>query len=97
MDAMRQYTEMVTRFKDLNVCVIYSNYENAPVSYDAPEPLRMIKQEQHLLLLDDLDMLKVFDVTYEEIKANRKKLQLGDAYYIKDSTVTKIKVVHHNK
>ena len=86
---------MVTRFKDLNVCVIYSNYENAAVSYDAPEPLRMIKQEQHLLLLDDLDMLKVFDVPYEEIKANRKKLQLGDAYYIKDSTVTKLKVVHH--
>lgn len=95
MDAMRQYTEMVTRFKDLNICVIYSNYENAPVSYDAPEPLRMIKQEQHVLLLNDLDMLKVFDVPYEEIKANRKKLQLGDAYYIKDSTVTKLKVVHH--
>ncbi len=95
MDAMRQYTEMVTRFKNLNICVIYSNYENAAVSYDAPEPLRMIKQEQHLLLLDDLDMLKVFDVPYEEIKANRKKLQLGDAYYIKDSTVTKLKVVHH--
>lgn len=95
MDAMRQYTEMVTKFKNLNICVIYSNYENAPVSYDAPEPLRMIKQEQHLLLLDDLDMLKVFDVPYEEIKANRKKLQLGDAYYIKDNAVTKLKVVHH--
>lgn len=96
MDAMRQYTEMVTRFKDLNICVIYSNYENASVSYDAPEPLRMIKQEQHLLLLDDLDALKVFDVPYEEIRANKKKLQLGDAYYIKDNSVTKLKVVHHN-
>lgn len=95
MDAMNQYTEMVTRFRNLNVCVIYSNYENASVSYDAPEPLRMIKQEQHLLLLDDLDTLKVFDVPYEEIKANRKKLQLGDAYYIKDNAVTKLKVVHH--
>lgn len=97
MDAMRQYSEMMTRLKHLNICVIYSNYENTVVSYDAPEPLRMIKQEQHLLLFEDLDLLKVFDVAYDEIKANRKKLQLGDAYYINDNMVTKVKVVHHTQ
>lgn len=93
MDVMRQYSEIVTRFKALNVCIIFANYDNASVSYDAPEPLKMIKQEQHLLLFDDLDNLKVFDVPYEELKANKKKLQLGDAYYIRDNSVTKVKLV----
>lgn len=92
MDVMRQYTEIVTRYRALNVCVIYANFDNAGVSYDAPEPLRMIKQAQHLLLFDDLDNLKVFDVPYEELKANKKRLQLGDAYYIEDNAVTKIKL-----
>ena len=63
------------------------------VSYDAPEPIRMIKQEQHIICFDDLDNLKVFDVPYEELKANKKRLQLGDAYYIKDNAVTKVKLV----
>lgn len=93
MDVMNQYTEIVTRFKALNVCVIFANYINASVPYDAPEPFRMIKQEQHLLCFDDLDTLKVFDVPYEELKANKKRLQLGDAYYIKDNSVTKVKLV----
>lgn len=93
MDVMNQYRDIVTRFQALNVCVIYANYGNCAVPYDAPEPLRMIKQEQHLLLFDDLDSLKVFDVPYEEMKANKKKLQMGDAYYIRDNAVTRIKLV----
>lgn len=92
MDAMNQYTEMITRYKNLNVGVIFANYENVNVSYDAPEPLRNIKQERHLLYFDDLDNLKVFDVAYEDIKANKKKLQSGDAYYIKDNSVIKLKL-----
>lgn len=93
MDAMNQYTNMVSRYKALNICVIYANYDNASVSYDAPEPLRMVKQEQHLSYFDDLDNLKVFDVPYEELRANKKKLQLGDAYYINDNSVTKVKLI----
>ncbi|MCR5144635.1 MAG: type VII secretion protein EssC [Lachnospiraceae bacterium] len=92
MDAMNHYTDMITRYKNLKVGVIFINYENANISYDAPEPLRKIKQERHLLYFDDLDNLKVFDIAYEDIKSNKKKLQLGDAYYIKDNSVTKLKL-----
>lgn len=69
--------------------MIFTNYENVNVSYDAPEPIRNIKQERHLLYFDDLDNLKVFDVAYEDMKANKKRLQLNDAYYIKDNSVVK--------
>lgn len=92
MDAMNQYTDMITRYKNLNVGVIFTNYENVNVSYDAPEPIRNIKQERHLLYFDDLDNLKVFDVSYEDMKANKKRLQTDDAYYIKDNSVIKLKL-----
>ena len=55
----------------------------------------MIKQEKHLLCFDDLSNLKVFDVDYENLRANKKKLQLGDAYYINDNEVTKLKMLKH--
>lgn len=96
MDAMNQYTDMISRYKNLKVGVIFTNYENVNVSYDAPEPIRNIKQERHLLYFDDLDNLKVFDVAYEDMKANKKRLQLNDAYYIKDNSVVKVKLTSTN-
>lgn len=92
-DTLEKFKEIVTRFKGMNVAIIFSNYQNAVVSYDAPEPLRMIKQDQHLIFFEDLPNLKPFDVPYEELKANKKKLEMGDGYYILDGSVTKLKLV----
>ena len=92
-DLMDQFNEMISRYKGMNFAVIFSNYQNASLSYDAPEPLQVIKQERHVIFFDDLDNLKIFDVPYEEIKANRRRLETGDAYYIQDNMVTKLKMV----
>ena len=91
-DAMSQYNDMVSRYKSMGVCVIFANYDNASVSYDAPEPLRLIKQEQHLFFFGDLDTLKPFDPPYEALRDNKKKLTAGDAYYIRGNDVTKLKM-----
>lgn len=93
MDVMSQYSDIMGRFKDFNVCIIYANYENTVLSFDAPEPLRMVKMAQHIILFDDLEELKVFEAPYEELKSNKKKLMQGDAYYIKDISVTKLKLI----
>lgn len=92
-DAMNLYTEITTRYKSLGVCIIFANYENTSVSYDAPEPLRQVKQEQHLFFYGDLDTLKPFDAPYEAIRENRKKLGNGDAYYIRGNDVIKLKMI----
>ena len=92
-DLLNLYKDIVSKYKALNICIIYANYHNSPVSYDAPEPIRMVKGERHLVYFDDLNNIKVFDVNYEDVKANRKKLQMGDAYYINDNVVTKLKLV----
>lgn len=92
-ELMEQFNEMISRYKGMNFAVLFTGYPNASLSYDAPEPLRIIKQEQHLIFFEALDNLKVFDVSYSDIKANRRRLESGDAYYIKDNTVTKLKMV----
>ncbi len=88
-----QFNDMILRFKGMNIAFIFTNYQNVSLSYDAPEPLRIIKQEQHIIFFENLDNLKPFEVPYEELKANRKHLETGDAYYIQDNMVTKLKVV----
>lgn len=92
-DVMNQYTEITSRYKSMGVCIIYANFENVSMSYDAPEPLRLVKQDQHIFFLGDLDTLKPFDPPYEAIRENKKKLAAGDAYYIRGNDVTKLKMV----
>lgn len=92
-DLMEQFNEMISRYKGLNFAVIFTNYQNTSLSYDAPEPLQIIKQNQHLIFFQNLDELKVFEAPYEEIKANRRHLEVGDAYYIQDNMFTKLKLV----
>ena len=96
-ELMEQFSEMVSRYRGMNIVILFTNYQNVSLSYDAPEPLRIIKERQHILFFEDLDNLKPFDVPYEEIRANRKRLETGDAYYIQDNMVTKLKVVKAEK
>lgn len=93
MEISDMFNDIITRYKNLGVCIIFSNYPNSSISYDAPDAIRSIKQNQHIICLDELQNLKCFDPPYEAIRMNRKPLSLGDGYYINDNEVTKIKLV----
>lgn len=93
MEISDMFNDIITRYKNLGVCIILSNYPNSSVSYDAPDAIRTIKQNQHIICLEELQNLKCFDPPYEAIRTNRKPLSLGDGYYINDNEVTKIKLV----
>lgn len=92
-----KFEEIVTKFRNLNIMIIFSNVKNNMLSYDAPLPLLKIKEWRQLLLFDDLENLKVFDVPYEELKNNRKRIREDDAYYIQDNYFEKVKMVTTNE
>lgn len=92
-DTLEKFKDLVGRFKGMNIAVIFANYPNGTISYDAPEPIRLIKQEQHIIFYEDLSNLKALDVPYEEIRNNKKKLETGDGYYILENSVVKLKLV----
>ena len=86
------FNDIVTRYKDLGVCIVFSNYPNTSISFDAPEPIKLIRQKQHIICLEDFSNLKCFDPSYEALRTNKKPISLGDGYYINDNDVTKIKI-----
>lgn len=88
-----KFEEMMGMLSDMNIAIIFSNYQNTNYSYDSPKPLKMIKDNQHIIFFDEIDTLKPFDVPYEAIRENRKKLSKGDAYYINDNMVAKLKLI----
>jgi S-DNA-T family DNA segregation ATPase FtsK/SpoIIIE len=87
------FNEMMTRYVNMGVCIIFANYPNSPVSYDAPDPIRMVRQNQHVICLEDLQNMKCFDPPYEAIRDNKKPVSLGDGYYINNNDVVKLKIV----
>ncbi len=93
MDLTDKFNDIISRYKNLNVAVIFSNYQNTSISYDAPDIIRTIKQDRKALCIDDLQNIKPFDVPYEAIRENKKIISVGDGYVLDDNEVTKIKIV----
>ena len=93
MDLQYAFEQIVSKYRDLKAAIIFSNYKNADVPYDAPIPLLRIRDDRHVLYWEDLEHLKVFDVNLEEIRNNKRKMEKGDAFYISGDELTKLKLV----
>lgn len=93
MGSSNKFNEILNRFKDMGVCIIFANYPNASVSYDAPDAIRIIRQKQHVICLDDLSNLKCIDPPYDAIRQYKKPISVGDGYYINGNDVVKLKLI----
>lgn len=88
-----KFNEIITRYKDMGVCIIFATYPNASISYDAPDAIRLIKQKQHVICLDDLSNLKCIDPPYDFIRKYKKPVSVGDGYYVNGNDVVKLKLL----
>lgn len=93
MGTSNKFNEILSRFKDMGVCIIFANYPNTSISYDAPDAIRTIRQKQHVICLDDLSNLKCIDPPYDAIRQYKKAISLGDGYYINGNDVIKLKLI----
>ncbi len=93
MGVLNKFNELLTRYKDMGICIIFSNYPNSSISYDAPDALRTIRQRQHVICLDDLSNLKCIDPPYDAIRQYKKPISVGDGYYINGNDVVKLKLI----
>lgn len=90
------FTEIMTRYKEMGVCILFANYPNSNINYDSPEPLRMVKQNQMFICLDDLQNIKCFDPPYDAIRQYKKQIVVGDGYFVNGNDVVKLKIVSAN-
>lgn len=85
------FKNIVGKYKMLNVFVILGGIPNAQVVYGAPEIYKMVKESRNILFFDDLENCKLVDVSLSIIRQNRKKVEVGDAFYILGNDCYKIK------
>lgn len=92
-EALDAYKNITSRYKDMNVCILVSNYENINISYSAPEVIKNIRDAKHFLYFDDIANMKIFDMPLAVIRKYKKPIELGDCYYIKENECVKLKTV----
>lgn len=84
-------------YRQLKVCFIFANVENVQASYNAPELLKMIKEYKNLFIFDDLANLKFVEVPVPYLKQYKKLIELGDAYFMSDKGVQKLKIINRKE
>ena len=93
MNLMDTYKNIITRYKNMNVCVLIGGYENTNISYAAPDLVKMLRDARHFMYFDDIANMKIIDFPLAVMREFKKSIDTGDAYYIKDNDCYKIKIV----
>ena len=91
MNLMNSYKNIITRYKNMNVCVLFGDYENTNISYASPELVKNIRDARHFLYFDDIANLKILDLPLAVMRQFKKPIDTGDCFYIKDNDCIKIK------
>lgn len=88
---LSHYKELIDKYKNLKICILITNIENASISYSSPEPYRMLKERRSFLVFEDLANIKLFDIPLPVIRKFKNKLKPGEAYYAHESEIVKIR------
>ena len=87
------YKEIQAKGKDARLLILYTDLENASVPFNAPEPLKQLKDRRQLLLFEELNQIKVVDIPLLQQKSNKKPLETGDAFWLRGSEVIRLRVL----
>lgn len=88
------YKRILKTYKNMKALFVFSDIENLPIAYGAPEMLKLVKELNYLYVMEDLANLKLVDVNAGTIRQYKKEIELGDAYVITEKGISKQKIVH---
>lgn len=92
--AQKEYKELIGKLKLMKVCFIYVDIPNASIGYNAPDIMKSIKESKNLFYFDNLQNLKIVDVSAVTLRKYKKKIGTGDAYWLTGNEVNKVKIVN---
>jgi len=92
-EVIELYKKIISKARTFKIGFIFDNLDNTPISYNSPDILKLMKENKNALIFDNLTNQKVYEIPLNISKLYKKEISAGDAYYIKDNDVLKIKTV----
>ncbi len=93
-ELLELFKKLVGKAGSFKLGFIIYHPDNAPISYGSPEVLKMLKENKNALIFDNLSNQKIFEIPIAVSKQYKKEISAGDAYYLKENDIFKIKTVH---
>ena len=87
--SMQMHEILATKLKGCKVSIMHSNIANVPISFKASSFTRLIVESCNMIGFETLKNLKIFNISSSK---SAKKMEDGDAYYIKNGVVKRIRV-----
>lgn len=94
--AMVSMKNILTKYKDMKVFTLFTNIENAGISFNGPELLKMLKDPRRYIIFEDAGSIKLCDLPTSITKKYAKPIEYGDAFYINENELIKLKTVSLN-
>lgn len=90
-EAVTALKNITGKYKMLNAFVLFGNVPNAPIVFGAPEVYKLVKDTRNIVFFDDLENCKLLELPLTTLRNNKKKIDLGDAYFLSGNDCYKIK------
>ncbi len=83
-----------SKYKGMKIFFIFTNINNANIPFNAPELMKILKDKKQYIIFDEIANIKLTDIALSTTRKYAKPLEFGDAYYVEDGEVRKIRTVN---
>ena len=88
-----EYTDMTTKYRNLNLLIVISDMENANISFGISQVFKSFRDNRVLMVFENAGEQKVIEMPLQYVKENSKKLLFGDAFVADNNGLFKVKTV----
>lgn len=92
-EAISKYKDIITKYISMKICFIWTGIANSTIPYSAPEVYKKMKEGRQFFIFEDVNNIKVTDISLVEAKKFKKPIDREDVYFVHEGTLEKIKLV----
>ena len=85
------YQSLFRKYAGYPIFVMFTNFENKAISFNADEVLKMMKNQFDALYFGQLKDCKLVDITMSTLRKYKKAVEDADAFFIEGSNLSMIK------
>lgn len=83
-----------SKYNGMKIFFIFTDINNASIPFNAPEIMKILKDKKQYIIFDEIGNVKLTDIALSTTRKYAKPLESGDAYYVEDGEVRKIRTVN---
>ena len=85
--------DIFRKYSGMKILFIFTDIPDASICLSAPDLMKLIKERKRYYIFDDIGSIKLVDVSLSTGRKYAKPLEKGDAYYVDEGEIRKIRTI----